>query len=310
MTLHGINTGINKHLFKTVLTTFYFYLFTALLPFSFGLSEESKRISTAEAAKLGVGQNIEFVERLIHGSVASKNILESNNEEALQLREKALEHLKKAKEAKERGDNDTITKELHEAKAAIFKGMQLVGKKLVNEKKQDNYLKKRHSLEALLEAHHRIATEKEGNNESLEVEDYARSQLNEAQAESTKGDFARALELTNSAYLSVKVSLTKLREGKTLVRSLHFETKADEYKYELDRNDTHNMLINTVLKEKRADPRLGKMMDIPMSQAEKLRQQAEQEAARGDYENAIKTMEQSTKQIIKAIRLGGIFIPG
>ena len=110
--------------------------------------------------------------------------------------------------------------------------------------------------------------------------------------------------------MSIKLSLTKLREGKTLVRSLNFETKEDEYQYELGRNNTHNMLVNTVLKEKRNDPRLGKLMDIPLNQAEKLRSQAETEAASGDYETAIKTMEQSTKQIIKAIRMAGIFIPG
>lgn len=310
MALHVFNIRISSHLVKPFLGIFSFYLFTALLPLSSGFSQEAKRISSAEAAKLGVGQNIEFVERLIHGSVASKQILESNNEEARQLREMALEHLEKAREAEKREDSDTVAKELHEAKTAIFKGMQLVGKNVVAEKKHENYQKKRHSLEAMLEAHHRIAIENGEDAASQEVENFAHSKLDEAQAESEKGNYARALELTDSAYLTVKVSLTKLREGKTLVRSLHFETKADEYQYELDRNNTHNMLINTVLKEKRADPHLGKLMDIPMNQAEKLRHQAEQEAARGEYENAIRSMEQSTSQIIKAIRMGGIFIPG
>lgn len=301
---------LNKNLVKPLLLTSTFYLFTALLPLSFGLSEEAKRISTAEAAKLGVGQNIEFVERLIHESVAAKQIVESDNQDAHKLRETALEQLEVAKEARKRGDEKAVADALHEAKTAIFKGMQLVGKKVVAEKKQENYQKKRQSLEALLEAHQRITAEQGGNAHTQDVEDFARSKLDEAKAASEKGDYTEALNLTNSAYLSVKLSLTKLREGKTLVRSLNFETKEDEYRYELSRNDTHNMLVNTVLKEKRADPRLGKLMDIPLNQAEKLRSQAESEAANGDFESAIKTMEESTRQIIKAIRMAGIFIPG
>lgn len=286
------------------------YLFTALLPLSLGLSQETRRFSTAEAAKLGVGQNIEFVERLIHESVAAKQILESNNQEAHNLREKALRQMQVAREAEAKGDSKAVAEALHEAKTAIFKGMQLVGQKVVAEKKQENYQKKRQSLESLLQAHERIVAEQDSDPASLEVGEFARSKLDEARAQSDQGNYAEALNLTNSAYLSVKLSLTKLREGKTLVRSLNFETREDEYQYELGRNNTHNMLVNTVLKEKRNDPRLGKLMDIPMKQAENLRSQAEAEAANGDYETAIRTMEQSTRQIIKAIRMAGIFIPG
>ncbi|WP_455216684.1 hypothetical protein [Kaarinaea lacus] len=299
-----------RSLQKSSAIIFSFYLLTALLPLSLGFSEEGRRISTAEAAKLGVGQNIQFVERLIHESVASRQILESDNQEAQKLREKAIEQVEIAKEAQSRGDDQAVADALHQAKTAIFKGMQLVGKKVVNEKKEENYHKKRQSLEALLEAHKRIVAEKGSDPASEEVESFAQTKLDEARIQADKGNNAEALNLTNSAYLSVKLSLTKLREGQTLVRSLNFETKEDEYRYELGRNDTHNMLVNTVLKEKRQDPRFGKMMDIPLGQAEKLRQKAEAEAAGGDFETAIKTMEESTSNIIKAIRMAGIFIPG
>lgn len=299
-----------KRLVKTLLITTSFYLFTVLLPISFCLSQENNHISTAQAAKLGVGQNIDFVEQLINKSAAAKQILDSDNTEAHGLREMALQHLKEAREAEAKGDSQAVAEALHKAKTAIFKGMQLVGKKVVAEKKQENYQKKRQSLLTLLEAHQRIAAEKGNNPSTREIENFAHEKIEEAKLQVEKNNFVEAMNLINSAYLSVKTSLTRLRKGKTLVRTLSFETKEDEYRYELDRNDTHNMLINTVLKDKRNDPRLGKLMDIPLNQAEKLRRQAESEAARGDFDTAIKTMEQSTKQIIKAIRMGGIFIPG
>ncbi len=90
---------------------------------------------------------------------------------------------------------------------------------------------------------------------------------------------------------------------------IHFETQEDEYRYELGRNDTHKVLVNVVLKEKLSS-QMAMLMKIPMNKAETLRKQGEQQAANNNFEKAIKTLEQSTQQIIRAIRMAGIFIPG
>ena len=132
----------------------------------------------------------------------------------------------------------------------------------------------------------------------------------ESQAQFDRGELELAMSSLNSAYLSIKLSITQMHNGDRLVRSLHFETKEDEYRYELDRNDTHKMLINTVLKEKHEDPRLGKLMDIPLQKASELRTQAEKQAGDGDFDAAIKLLEESTQQVIRAIRMAGIYIPG
>ena len=296
----------------------YSLLLASLLISPLGLADESRRILTADASKQGVGQNIIFVEKLIHESAAAKQILQSDNPEARAMREQAISHLDEAKAAEAQGNAEAVAEALNKAKKAIFTGIRLVGKKTVSDKRQDNYNKKRKSLESLLVAHKRIRKENEqgqdantqATKEAPETEAYTETKMQEAQAHYDKGEFVEAGEVLNNAYLSLKLSLTKLRDGKKLVRSLHFETTEDEYIYELRRNDTHNMLINTVLKEKRKDPRLGPLMDIPLKEAEKQRAAAEQQAGSGDFESAIKTMEESTKHIIRAIRMAGIYIPG
>lgn len=282
------------------------------------MADEPRRILTADASKSGVGQNIGFVDKLIHESATAKQILQSDNAEARALQKKAVTHLNEARAAEKQGDAKAVTRALNEAKRAIFMGMRLVGGKVVKDKKQENFNKKRQSLESLLAAHKRIRKEneqgKEANTQATQeagdVEAHTQARMQEAQSQYDKGKLTEAMDVLNNAYLSLKLSLTKLRDGKTLVRSLHFETREDEYQYELRRNDTHNMLINTVLKKKRADPRLGKLMDIPLKQADKLRAEAEQQADSKNYETAIKTLEESTKNIIRAIRMAGIFIPG
>ena len=289
---------------------FFGLLLSSLLVAAICLADEPRRVHAADARKAGVGQNLGFVEKLIHESAASKQIQQSDNTEAKALRAEALTHLGEAKAAESQGNSAAAVEALDKAKKAIFTAMRLIGGKAVKNKRQGNYNNKLKSLESLMMAHQRIGKESDQEQAAIETENHVKAKMQEAQAHYDKGEMIEARDILNNAYLSLKLSLTHMRDGKKLVRSLHFETKEDEYRYELRRNDTHNMLINTVLKEKRADPRLGKLMDIPLNAAEKFRTEAEQQAAAGNFESAIKTMEQSTKDIIRAIRMAGIFIPG
>jgi hypothetical protein len=47
-----------------------------------------------------------------------------------------------------------------------------------------------------------------------------------------------------------------------------------------------------------------------LAAAAKLRTQAEGEAARSDHRGAIRTLEDSTRELVKAIRAAGVYIPG
>ena len=47
-----------------------------------------------------------------------------------------------------------------------------------------------------------------------------------------------------------------------------------------------------------------------MDTADTLRNRAEQQAAAGEYREAVSTLEQSTREIVRAIRSAGVYIPG
>ena len=107
-----------------------------------------------------------------------------------------------------------------------------------------------------------------------------------------------------------KMEISDLRGGDTLVRSLHFATKEEEYRYEIDRNDTHKMLVQILLNEKRGTPGIDAMVQKFLEQAAKLRAAAEERAAKKDFEEGVKMLEDSTKELVRAIRGAGIYIPG
>jgi DNA-directed RNA polymerase subunit L len=100
-----------------------------------------------------------------------------------------------------------------------------------------------------------------------------------------------------------------LRGGDTIVRTLNFASKAEEYLYEIDRNDAHRMLVQMLLKDKRGGA-TDTMVDHAVAEAARLRAQAEDEAGRRNHEAAVRTLEESTRELVKAIRGAGVYIPG
>jgi hypothetical protein len=272
-------------------------------------SQVPHQIHSADAQKLGVGQNIQFVEQLVNHSAAAKQIQQGDNAKAKALQQKALQELKRAKQAQQAGDTQTLSDALHEAKSAMFQAIRMSGEKEIKEKQQRDFKARVKSVTALLDAHKRIRLEKKLGQPAIDVEQHVASEIQSAENDFNKGQLGKAMTQVNTAYLSIKLSVMRLRDGDTLVRELHFETKQDEYKYELERNRTHRILVEVVLKEK-LSPQMSMLMKTPMAKAEELRARAVQQAEGGDYEQAIHTLEQSTQQIIRAIRMAGVYIPG
>jgi len=101
-----------------------------------------------------------------------------------------------------------------------------------------------------------------------------------------------------------------VRQGDTLVRSLNFASKEEEYVYELDRNDTHQMLIKVLLDEKRGSGSIDGMLKGYVDKAQALRGQAQSAAQRKDWTDGIRLLEESTAELVRAIRNAGIYIPG
>ncbi|KPJ91659.1 MAG: hypothetical protein AMJ53_11155 [Gammaproteobacteria bacterium SG8_11] len=256
-------------------------------------------------------KDIEFVHRMGNQSEGAKKIAADSNEQAKALQQQANELLQQARDALKAGDTAKVSQLLGQAKLTMFQAMRGVGGEVKSQKQQDDFQRRWDSAESLLQAHNRYAEENKLNGDAVKTAEHVKETLSKARETFAKGDRDQARQMVDDAYLSIKLSLTRLRSGQTVVSALNFANKEEEYQYELDRNDTHKMLVQVVLKEKLdANPGLAKLVDMNMKIAEDLRSKARQQAEQGDFDAAVQTMEQSTSQIIRAIRAAGIYIPG
>jgi hypothetical protein len=263
--------------------------------------------STAAAAqdRTAIEQRLASVATLIERSSAARQIDSSRDPKALEKRNQARALHRQAAEAAQSGDLARAGKLLDEATREMLTAARAAAPEEVTaEKRRADFNNRVESTRTLLAAQQRIAKEKGAGPEAAETSRQIEALMSEASQQAQAATIDRA-------YLLAKASIGSMRRGDTLVRSLNFASKHEEYDYELDRNDTHRMLVNVLLDERRAsNPALDRSVQGFLEASAKLRSTAEEQARAGSYDAAVKTLEDSTRELVRAIRGAGVFIPG
>ena len=179
-----------------------------------------------------------------------------------------------------------------------------------DEKALRDFRNRKSSLDALLAAHERIMDEK-GKSQLhtlllAEIEEDA----NKTEALLAEGKVAEARVHLDRAYEVTMLSVEHAREGETLTRELKFDTPRDEYAYELDRNDTHRMLVTVLLKDKLENEHTRNRVSGFLEAADRYREAALEHEGAGRFQDAISALELSTNELVKVIRGAGVYIPG
>jgi tetratricopeptide (TPR) repeat protein len=257
------------------------------------------------ASKLG------YVHRLLTESSAARKVEQSGNAAALEIKAEAEAHFERATALHESGDLEAANAEIQESIRLLTEAARAVhDESPVTQKQSDDYGQRRDSVVALARAHDRIASEKGLDDMNDELQAKVATGLSASDALLDAGKAGEARAMLDATYEDLKSSLETLRGGDTLVRELNFETKEDEYLYELDRNDTHQMLVQVLFAEKMESSPMRATAESFVAAAAELRVKAEKSAASKNFEEAIELLEQSTKELIRAIRSAGVYIPG
>ena len=255
---------------------------------------------------------LESVARLLDQSSAARQIDSSGDSRAVAQREKAREVYKAARTAFTAGELQKSSQLLTQSTVLMFEAVRFAAPEEVTGKKLETDFNARlESVKALLGAYKRIAAEKTGVKGVAETVSSIEKSVAEALRLASAGKYKEGRSELDRAYLVAKAGVSAMRSGDTLVRSLNFASKQEEYHYEVDRNDTHQMLIKVLVDEKRAtNPQLDQQIAGFLTKAKELRIAAESSAARKDFGEAVKQLEESTVELVRAIRNAGVYIPG
>lgn len=279
----------------------------------------NKRLAAAAllwlSAALAAAEDRDALERrvasvatLIESSSAARQIESSGVSAAREKRDNARLIHREASATLKAGDAAGATKLLDQAAREMMAGARLAKPEEVNgQKDQRDFAARLDSARALLVAQQRITIEKGNPADARAATQRIEQAIVQAEQLAAAGKWAEARPIADRAYLSARVSIEQMRRGDTLVRSLHFASKREEYAYEVDRNDTHRMLVNLVLADKRD---IAATLQPLLDKAAALRRDADAQAQRGDHDAAIRTIDEATRELVRAVRAGGIYVPG
>lgn len=252
-------------------------------------------------------QRLAAVELLLEKSTAARQVEASGDANVRQKREKAREIYRQARAAFESGQYALASELLPGASAQMFEAVRLAAPGEVNAPKaRSDFAARLDSVNSLHAAFRRVAAEKPNAAGVTETSREIETLIRDAQRLATEGKLDTGRAALDRAYLLIKAAVSSLRSGDTLVRSLHFANKDEEYRYELDRNDTHQMLVKVLLEGRPRGP--GQQSSV--AKALELRNQADSAAAGADHAAGIRLLEESTRELIRAIRSAGVYIPG
>ena len=248
---------------------------------------------------------------LIESSSGAKQIESSAVAAAAAHRSRARELHREAGEALQAGKLEAAAALLNDASRAMFDGVRLAApEQIIYSQQKSEFDARMESTRVLLDAQKRIAAEKSAGPRAAELSKRIDGLINEAATLARSGRLGDARVPLDQAYLAARAAIGGLRGGETVVRSLNFANKEEEYHYEIDRNDTHRMLVQVLLHDKRGAAAVDSMIDRSVKAAAVLRAQAEAQAGQSEHGLAVKTLEDSTRELVKAIRSAGVYIPG
>lgn len=131
--------------------------------------------------------------------------------------------------------------------------------------------------------------------------------LGQAGGHAQAGRHLLAQKILTEAYRVAVVAIAARRKGETSVFRLTFETPADEYLYERKRNESYEVLVEIMMNEREAAASgLKAMVDRLTGESRNMRDKADAAAEAGDYPAAISAMEDATRNLVRALRAGGL----
>lgn len=139
-----------------------------------------------------------------------------------------------------------------------------------------------------------------------EAIDKAKSNISDATVLFESSQYEAANKVLTRVLDDVVVMTNRSMTSSEIVSSLEFETPEQEHRYELARNNEYKRLIP--IAEQQKAPKGGKLMLFKrfVKKAEEIRVQADLELESGDIKASIKTLQNSTDQYLRALRMIGI----
>ncbi|MDH3639200.1 MAG: hypothetical protein OES09_12185 [Gammaproteobacteria bacterium] len=254
-----------------------------------------------------ITNKLELLDVLVHRSPAVKRIERSQDEQAKLLLEQARKMFRDAQGQLESGDSEMLEAMLDEGlRTAGDASRRVVDAERRQRLDQERYQQLRQRALSFREALEGVMAEKGlDSDETTDTAKFDASLLAAGRA-ADQGKYAEANQKLQELTGVLEVALVRARDQDTLVYELKFDSPKEEYAYERERNRSHIMLLDMLRQSRPTSAQAAGHFEKLLERNEILKREAEAQAARGEIEEAVKTLEQGTASLVQALRIGGL----
>ena len=260
--------------------------------------------SAAMAEVVKPSPKINYADNLLMNSKTAKRLENMDSEEARLALQEARDLLERAKEAHNSGQKAEGSSLSSLALKKFTQAAKLLPKSQSALKVQrKRYIELDEEITSYLEWYDSASYVSGDEQETL---DKAKLNISEAKILFENSKYEEANKILARVLDDVVVMTNRSMTSTEIVNSLDFETPEQEHKYELARNNEYKRLIP--IAEQQKEPKGGKLMLFKrfVKKAEDIRAQADVELQAGDIQTSIKTLQNSTDQYLRALRMVGI----
>ena len=261
---------------------------------------------TREAVERRLASNTILIEK----SSAARQVDSSGSADAALQRDRARALQSRGRAVLAEGNAVQANRLADAAARTMMEAVRLASPDQISDRKERmDFESQLNSTRALIDAQLRVGIETNASPRNAELVRRIELMVSDAQREAAAGQMSQARRLLGQAYGASRAAIGDMRGGDTLVRSLTFASKQEEFAYEIDRNETHRMLVQVLLQDRRSSA-VDQSIDRALQASAALRRQADEQAGRRDFESGVRLLEESTRELVRAIRGAGVFIPG
>lgn len=278
--------------------------------------------STAETADQNVedaerretiAQKFTMAFRMLYQSAGVQRIQTSDSPDAKRVLAEAHELLAKARSAIEANDLALADDLLNESLRQVGRALRLVPDRAQIEQRQRlDFARQLDQIQAFqaseLLSMQRISPQPTGATRPPEIEQI-RNLVQKAQGLADKDRFEEANRILASASDLIIESVVKLLASRTLVNDLKFDSPSAEYEYEMARHHSYQDLIPIAVGKFKLSPETVKQIGNLVTNGKNLRAVSSRQATDGDFKTAVKTLQDATDLMQRALELAGVVLP-
>jgi len=274
-----------------------------------GPSSDAGISNEASVSESQVKQKIGFAEMFINQSQAAKRLAQSENANALDMYHRSRAKLAEAAVIVAKGDYNQAMIAVDEALQLMSEASRLVPSASQLEEQRARFAELMEGVKTFEESYkrnlERLSKEAKKEIKQLNLEQI-HQMVQQAVKLSDEGQYNEANRILAKAQRTITAVLSEMLDNSTVVYDKNFATPVEEYEYELARYQSYEELIPIALEQKQPSKRAIELMDQFVEKAKDIKAQADQEAAKQNYETTIQMLQAATDHLQRALQIAGV----